>query len=207
MSFEEHLAHVRPLLSRYSYGAVFIATFVEGFGIPAPGQTLLVAAALLAGRGDFSLALVLLTAGVASMLGGIVGWFMGRAGGRRMLLRIASGHALARVEGLFLRWGRGVVALGRFVDGVRQLNAIAAGALGMSFASFCVWNALGALVWTSFWGLGAYLLGRDFEIIMRMSHRVRPVAIVVSTIVVVSGAAWLVYERRSRSRLGDRGDP
>ena len=46
---EHHLAAVQPLLERYGYGAVFLAIFVEGIGIPAPGQTLLIAAALLAG--------------------------------------------------------------------------------------------------------------------------------------------------------------
>jgi membrane protein DedA with SNARE-associated domain len=198
MSFEAHLAQWQPLLQRYGYGAVFVATFLEGFGIPAPGQTLLMGAALLAARGELSLALVLATAAAASAAGGLVGWAIGRWGGQAFLARFASGARLSRIEELFSRWGPGVVLLGRFVDGARQLNGLVAGALRMPLWRFLLWSTTGALVWTGFWGLGVYWLGRDFHSIAAFFHHVRPLAAIAIGAVVALAVVWLVRGGRPR---------
>lgn len=192
---EHHLAAVQPLLDRYGYGAVFLAIFVEGFGIPAPGQMTLIAAALLAARGDLSLTAVLLTALLAAAAGNTVGFALGRWGGRRLLERIAGGARLARMEALFQRRGGVVVGFGRFVDGLRQLAGVAAGSLGMSFATFFTWNLLGAVAWVGFWGGGTYLFDRDFASIAAVLHRFRPVAITVVVLLVVLGIRWLRHGR------------
>jgi membrane protein DedA with SNARE-associated domain len=173
-TLEQHLAAAQPLLERWGYAAVFGCIFVEGVGIPAPGQTLLVAAALLAGRGELGLSQLLGVALVAAALGNTIGWLVGRAGGRPLLQRFAHGERLARVERLFARWGPRIVGLGRFVDGLRQINGLAAGALGMECRQFLAWNFIGALLWVGFWGLGAYGFGRDFDVIASAVHRARP---------------------------------
>jgi membrane protein DedA with SNARE-associated domain len=196
VSFESHLAQVEPLLRRYGYLAVFASIFVEGFGIPAPGQTLLVAGAVLAARGELSLGLLLASATLAAGSGTLVGWTIGWYGGRRLLARIATGKRLARVGQLFERWGRGFVLFGRFVDGIRQLNGIAAGALDMPLPRFLLWSGLGAVLWTTFWGLGAYWLGRDFAEISHLVHRARPAALIAVAVVVSLVVAWIVRETR-----------
>ena len=173
-TLEQHLAAAQPLLERWGYAAVFGCIFVEGVGIPAPGQTLLVAGALLAGRGELMLAELLVVALLAAALGNTAGWLIGRAGGRPLLQRFAHGGRLARVERLFTRWGPRILALGRFVDGLRQINGLAAGALGMPRGEFLLWNAIGALLWVGFWGFGAYGFGRDFDGIASLAHRARP---------------------------------
>lgn len=192
---EHHLAAVQPLLDRYGYGAVFLAIFVEGFGIPAPGQMTLIAAALLAARGDLSLTAVLATAVLAAVAGNTVGFALGRWGGRRLLERVAGGARLARMEALFQRRGGVVVGFGRFVDGLRQLAGVAAGSLGMSFATFFTWNLLGAVAWVGFWGGGTYLFDRDFASIAAVVHRFRTVAFAVVVLAVVLGIRWLRHGR------------
>lgn len=187
-AFEQHLAAAQPLLEKWGYASVFGCIFAEGVGIPAPGQTLLVAGALLASRGELGLAQLLVVAVVAAALGNTLGWLIGRAGGRPLLQRFARGERLERVERLFLRWGPRVVALGRFVDGLRQLNGLAAGALGMERVPFLFWNAIGALLWVGFWGLGAYGFGRDFDAIASLAHRAGPLLVAL----VLIGAALLV---------------
>jgi membrane protein DedA with SNARE-associated domain len=182
---------VQPLLERYGYGAVLLAIFVEGFGIPAPGQMTLIAAALLAARGDLSLAAVLATAVVAATAGNLVGFAIGRFGGRRLLERVAGGARLARMEALVQRRGGVVVGFGRFVDGLRQLAGVAAGSLGMSFATFFVWNLVGAVAWVGFWGGGSFLFDRDFASIAAVVHRFRAVAIAVVVLGIVLGIRWL----------------
>src|SRR5690242_19698129 len=119
-SLSHHLEAVQPLHERWGYLAVFVAIFAEGCGIPAPGQTLLIAAALLAARGELWLGLVLATAVCAAAGGNLAGCALGRVGGRPVLERIASPQRLTRLEGLFERRGGVVVGFGRFVDGLRQ---------------------------------------------------------------------------------------
>lgn len=194
-----HLAWVQPLLERYGYGAVFLAIFVEGMGVPAPGQTLLIAAALLAGHGQMSLGLLLPTATAASAAGNLAGFYIGRWAGRRILDRIAAGPRRAKMEGLFQRHGGLVVALGRFVDGTRQLGAIAAGSLGMTAVTFFTWNLLGAVVWVGFCGLGGFWFARDFAKLALLFHRVRPLAFAAALLFVALALRWLARGAQPRS--------
>lgn len=86
-TLQHYIALPQPLLDSYGYLAVLVAVLIEGFGIPAPGQTLLMAAAFLAARGEMSLALVLALALPACVLGNTLGYVLGRRGVRRLLLR------------------------------------------------------------------------------------------------------------------------
>jgi len=197
-TLERHLAVAQPLLEKWGYAAVFGCIFAEGVGIPTPGQTLLVAAALLAGRGELGLIPLLAVAVTAAAVGNALGWLIGRRGGRPLLQRFAQGERLARVEGLLARWGPRVVALGRFVDGLRQINGLAAGALGMEQRRFLLWNAVGAFLWVGFWGLGAYAFGRDFDAIAYVIHRSGP--FLVAFVVLGAGFLLLYLMRRPRRR-------
>lgn len=188
--FEHELARVEPLLHRYGYTAVFGAIFLEGFGIPAPGQTLLIAGAVLAARGQVSLGALLVTAALASAGGTMVGWAIGVSGGRRLLGRFA-GQRLETIERLFARWGAGFVALGRFVDGARQLSGLAAGALGMPLAPFVLWNTLGAILWTAFWGVGVWAFTRDFHALAVTAHRLRWPLLAIALLAVLGVLVWL----------------
>ena len=187
----QHLESVQPLLHRWGYTAVFVAIFVEGCGIPAPGQTLLIAAALLAAKGDLWLGLLLATAVCAAAGGNLAGYAIGRVGGHRVLERIASPQRLAQMETLFERRGGTVVGFGRFVDGLRQLSGIAAGSLDMDLATFFAWNLGGAVVWVAFWGGGAYLFERHVTELSAVFHHVRPIALGLAAIGVVVALRWL----------------
>lgn len=186
-----HLAEVQPLLERYGYAAVFVAIFVEGFGIPAPGQTLLVAAALLAARGELWLGALLATAVVASAAGNLVGFAIGRLGGHRVLERVASRERLAKMEALFERRGGVVAGFGRFLDGLRQLSGIVAGSLDMDLVSFFAWNLAGAVAWAAFWGGGAFLFERHVTELSALFHHARPVALALALVAVVIALRWL----------------
>ena len=193
------LASVQPLLERYGYLAVFAAIFVEGFGIPAPGQTLLIAAALLAAAGALSLPLLLTVAFTASTAGTLIGWAIGRWGGRRVLDRF-SGPRLERLEDLCARRGGLLVAFGRFVDGARQLAGMLSGALGMPLGPFLSWNLLGGLVWTGVWGIGSFGLERNAGALADLYQRIGPVAAAAIVAVVVGTVVWLVRGRRRGAR-------
>jgi membrane protein DedA with SNARE-associated domain len=158
---ENAIAEVQPFLDRYGYTAVFLAVMVEGFGLLAPGQTILIAAALTAARGNLNIAWVLFWACTGAVLGNSLGYLLGLRGGRPLLYKIkVNEQRLDRMEGYFTRYGKGLVLIARFFDGLRQLNGIVAGILKMPWGVFTTFNILGAVLWTGFWGLGAFWLDK-----------------------------------------------
>lgn len=171
---DRYLAKVKPLLDRYGYAAVFAAVMVEGCGVPAPGQTLLLAGSLAAADGQLHLALLLLVATAAAFLGNSVGYLLGRWGGRPLLhkFKVNEQH-LQRVEGLFSRRGGGLIIVSRFLDGLRQLNGIVAGMLRMPWWVFTGYNLLGAVLWSFFWGLGPFFLDRHIYALHQFFDRFR----------------------------------
>jgi membrane protein DedA with SNARE-associated domain len=192
-----HLEAVRPLIDRYGDFAVFAAIFVEGIGIPAPGQTLLIAGAVLAARGELSFVGLVLVAFLGATSGTIAGFAVGRYGGQRVLARFASASRLESLDRAFARFGASVVLLGRFVDGARQLHAIAAGALGMTPRRFLPWTIAGAALWTGFWGGGVYWLQRHFAEIDRLYRRIGPFAAIAIIALAAIVLVWLLRGRKA----------
>jgi membrane protein DedA with SNARE-associated domain len=163
--FHQIVEHFRPLLQQYGYWAVFGIILGENFALPIPGEAILIAAALLAGRGELPIVPVLLAAWLASVLGGVIGFVIGRFGGHRVLKKFGpyvrlTAERLKKVEDFFARYGAGVVVIGRFFEVVRQIYAILAGSINMSWRTFLVSNAIGATLWVGVWGGLVFWLGR-----------------------------------------------
>jgi membrane protein DedA with SNARE-associated domain len=198
--FERSLARVQPLLARYGYGAAFAAVLVEGMGIPAPGQTLLMAGAIEAAAGRMNIILLLFFVALAATLGNSLGYAIGRWGGRAALNKLrVNPQRQQHLDDLFRRRGGVVILLARFLDGLRQLNGIVAGVLQMPWWTFTAYNVAGALLWTCAWGLGTYFLGRDIHFIAAFFHRHGRLLYVLSVIVFVVFLAYLLRSRRVTS--------
>jgi membrane protein DedA with SNARE-associated domain len=196
-ALEEGVAKVRPLLERYGYPAVFVAVGVEGAGIPAPGQTLLIAGAIDAVHGGLNIVVLVTLAVVAAALGNSIGYLIGRAGGRPLLRKLPISEArLIRVDQLFQRYGGAFILVARFFDGTRQLNGIMAGTLEMPWWRFTFWNLLGAVLWVSVWGLGTWWLDRDIGTVVAVMERIEPWAIVLLVAALAAGAVYLLRRRR-----------
>jgi membrane protein DedA with SNARE-associated domain len=153
-----------PLLLHYGVVIIMAAVAVEGFGIPAPGQTLLVVGAVLAARGKLDITLLLVSSWFATVIGNLIGYYLGRLGGRRLLGRLpVDPDRFERMERLCERHGNKLVLVARFIDGVRQLSNFLVGILQMPPALFLLMTSLGAVLWVGVWGLGAYLLDRNIH--------------------------------------------
>ena len=193
---------VEPWLQRYGYGAVFALVGVEGFGIPAPGQTILEAGAVAAAAPDARLRIgwLLLAAFLAAALGNTLGYWIGRAGGRPLLRRLRfSERRLGRVEAGFDRYGGWLIVFARFFDGPRQLNGIAAGILEMPWARFTVFNLMGAALWVSFWGLGVYYIDLHLDGLVALIRRINP-WMAAATVAVLGALAVLYWLKSDRGR-------
>ncbi|MFN8124116.1 MAG: DedA family protein [Thermoleophilia bacterium] len=147
------------------YGALAALVAGESAGLPIPGETALAAASLLAGAGHLSLPVVIGVAAGAAIAGDNLGFWIGRRGGRRVLLAERGPFqrhrraALSRGAVFFERHGGKAVLLGRFVSGVRVVAALVAGASGMAPRRFLIANAAGAVLWASLTGLLVWGLG------------------------------------------------
>jgi membrane protein DedA with SNARE-associated domain len=202
VALDHYLQLAEPYLDRYGLSALFATVFVEGFGVPAPGQTLMIAAALLAAHGQLSITVVLVLAWVAAVLGDNLGYIIGRTGGHRLALRLGVRRShLERVHGFFTRYGGGIVVVARFVDGLRQLNGVVAGTAEMPWWRFFAYNALGAGLWVGLWGYGAYRLGRHVGVLLSAFQRFEPW---IAAAGVVGVLVLLVYLLRGRGREAER---
>jgi membrane protein DedA with SNARE-associated domain len=196
---EQAVARVQPVFHRYGYLVVFAAILVEGVGIPAPGQTFLIAASLGAAHGNLSLVWVLISACLAAGLGNSLGYLLGRWGGRRLLARFkVRGGRLARLEDKFRRYGGGVLLVARFFDGLRQLNGIVAGMLEMPWKIFMAFNVLGAMLWTGVWGLGAYFLDQEIKPVHRAFGLIEPYAVALTLLGFLALMVYLFRRRRTQ---------
>ena len=150
--------------TQIGYPALFALVFAESTGVPVPGETALLAAGVLAGAGHLALTLVVAVATLAAVTGDTLGYWLGRRGGRAVLLHrgpLADARALAleRAEQFFDRHGPKAVFLGRFVPGVRVAAAVLAGAAAMPWPRFALYNLAGAFVWASIVASLASLVG------------------------------------------------
>lgn len=174
----EFLHGVAPILDRWGYTAVGAMIGVESFGMPAPGQTIMVAAAIYAGAGRLNIFGVAAIAFVAAVLGDNVGYWIGVRGGRKAVHRwgkyvFLTPERTERAEAFFARRGGRIVVIARFIDGLRQFNGVIAGITGMGWRRFLLFNTIGALLWVGFWTTVAYLLGTRLVEIIEAVHPYR----------------------------------
>ena len=176
MSLVEHL---QPLVHHYGYLAVLFFVALESAGIPMPGETVLISAAIFAGAGALNIFLVIACAAIAAIVGDNAGYWVGREFGFPLIYKY--GAALKLDEGrlkvgqyLFLRHGGKIVFFGRFVAVLRAFAAFLAGVNRLPWPRFLVFNALGGIVWATIFGTGGYFLGRAFESLRAPGRDSRP---------------------------------
>src|SRR5213592_4404217 len=156
-------------LATYGYLAVFIFVAIESAGIPFPGETMLLIAAIYAGRTHhLSLPLVIVAAASGAILGDNIGFWIGREGGYRLLRRYGryirlDERKLKLGQYLFIKHGGKVVFFGRFVAVLRAWAAFLAGTNRMPWPRFLIFNAAGGIVWATLFGLGGYFLGDNIH--------------------------------------------
>jgi membrane protein DedA with SNARE-associated domain len=189
------------LLQEYGYRVVFLGILLESTGLPLPGESLMVAAAIYAATTHhLDIFLLVPIAALGAVLGDQIGYLIGRSVGFSLLARLwrRLGQSNERLEFgrfLFRRYGARIVFLGRFVAFLRTFAALLAGASRMPWHRFLLWNGLGGVCWTCLYGFGAYLLGHEAE---RLSG---PLGIALAVVGTVLLAAAILFVRRNQARL------
>ena len=194
------------LLTMYGYWIVLFFVAIESTGIPFPGETTLLVAAIYAGTTHrLAIALIIVAAASGAILGDNLGFWVGREVGHRLLRRY--GHIIHLDERklklgqyLFMQYGSKVVFFGRFVAVLRAWAAFLAGTNRMRWASFLLYNALGGMLWATLYGLGGYFLGNNVH------QLVGPLGVIIVVVAVIIIIGFLIYLRRSEPQLEDKAE-
>lgn len=180
---------------------------LESMGVPSPGETALILAAVLANQGKLQIELVIAIAVASAILGDNIAYFIGRKVGRDVLSRPGPfqhrrKYLLDAGDRFFDKHGAKAVFLGRWIALLRVAAAWIAGINEMPFPRFFVWNALGGLTWATTVGLAGYFAGNAAERI------IKDVGIYGAIAIGVLIVAFLVWRkareiREMRARAGE----
>jgi membrane protein DedA with SNARE-associated domain len=198
------LHSLEPTLNRFGYLALGLV-FLEDFGVPVPGETVLIVSAIYAGTGRLSIWLVAVIAFVAAILGDNVGFAIGHFGGRPLAERYGkyiflTPQRLDKAASFFDRHGGKVIVIARFVEGLRRANGIIAGITGMHWTRFVPFNMLGAALWVAVWVSIGYFSGSHINSIYDTATRYELYfAIVVGLVILVFVGLRVWHWRREKA--------
>ena len=199
-------AWMQDLIHTYGLWVLFAAVMLESMGIPIPGETAVVTAAIYAGSTHrMSGISVVLVAATAAIIGDNIGYLIGRSIGIRLLARYGryvrlNEPRLKVGQYLFLEHGGKIVFFGRFIALLRTYAALLAGANRMNWPHFLIMNALGGMCWAVAFGGGAYLFGEQVKRV------VGPVSLLLLIAAIGLIAVGILFFRRHEKELERRAE-
>jgi membrane protein DedA with SNARE-associated domain len=195
---------ITSLLHSYGYLAIIVLVAVECVGVPLPGESTLIAAALYAGSTHrLNVVAIAAVAAAAAVAGDNIGYGLGHVAGPRLLhryrrfLHLTAGR-LAVGRYVFRRHGGNVVFFGRFVGVLRTYAAFLAGVNRMPWGRFVAFNAAGGVLWAGVYSFGAFGLGAAAT---GVGSIITVVGVAVAAVAVL---AAMVIGRRFYTRLEQR---
>ena len=148
-----------------------------------PGDTLLLSAGVFAAQGKLTLAWVLVVTILASILGNVAGYQIGKKGGKHVFNKsdglLFRREYIVRAEKFYKDHGGKTILFARFIPIVRTFAAVVAGIAQMNFGIFMGFNILGGILW----GGGLTMLGYWFgSRIPNIDHYVLPVVLLAMSV-------------------------
>ncbi|MDD2878044.1 MAG: DedA family protein [Acidiphilium sp.] len=198
-----HFFHhaLEPWITAYGSLTVAILVMLESLGLPLPGETALVSAAIYAGTTHhIDIFLLIGSAALGATIGGIAGYWIGRRAGYPAILRHGSRIGLTERRLLAGRWlfsnhGGKIVVFGRFFAVLRALAAVLAGVTMMDWRRFLLFQALASVLWALCYGTAAYVFGRQID---RVAG---PIGVVIGVAMVGVVIALVLMFHRHGDRL------
>ena len=182
------------LIAAHGYWAIAVIIGLESLGIPLPGESVLVLAALYAGTNhNLNIWGVIAAAATGAVIGDNIGYWLGREFGYRLLLRYGgyigiSDRRIKLGQYLFLRHGGKVVFFGRFVAVLRILAAFLAGVNRMNWRRFLLANAAGGILWAAVFGLGAFEFGKT---LLQLTEPLALGLLLIASLMVILGLRFV----------------
>jgi len=195
------LGELQQLVTLHGYWVVGLIVGLESLGLPLPGETILVLAAIYAAtEPSFNIWVVIAVAAFGAIIGDNIGYWLGSKYGYALLLRYGEriGMFEPRIklgQYLFVRHGAKVVFLGRFVALLRILAAFLAGLNRMPWRAFLMANATGGVIWAAIFGFGGFIFGKA---LLQVHHALAPIVFALA-LAGFFGCGYLI--RRYENRL------
>jgi membrane protein DedA with SNARE-associated domain len=190
-------------LATWGYLAVFVLSFISSMGLPVGAEVAIIyggvlASGQVAGVHPLNLALVIVVATLAEVLGSVAGYLIGYFGGRPLVDRVGkyvllTHKDLDRAEAWFARRGEPVVLFGRFIPLLRSFVSFAAGLGEMAMAKFLIFTVIGCAIWCSALVSLGYSLGSTYHHVLKAFSYAGYIAAVL---VVIAVAALLFHRFR-----------
>jgi membrane protein DedA with SNARE-associated domain/membrane-associated phospholipid phosphatase len=198
---KELIVDVAEALGPWTYALVGVMAFLETgafVGLVAPGETVVIAAGVIAGQGEIDLIPLIGLVWVCAVLGDTTSFYIGRRLGRRFLERHGprvkiTHERLEQVEGYFDRHGGKTILIGRFIGLVRALAPFIAGASGLAYRRFLPYSVVGTGLWATVFCVLGYVFWRSFD---RVAHYAGQAILGFGLTVGVIVAVVVAYRRR-----------
>ena len=176
---------------------------LESMGVPSPGETALILAAVLASQGKLQIWLVIVIAAASAIVGDNIGYWLGRTLGLRVLEAPGPLHkhrvkAVAAGRRFFARHGGKAVFLGRWIALIRVATAWLAGIDEMRFIEFFLWNALGGITWAITYGLIGYYGGQAAANVLSQVGIYGAIALGVAAVLALGFVKWRKHRREAQ---------
>lgn len=165
-----------PIFTEYGYLAVFIMLLVCGFGIPVPEDVTLVTGGVIAGMGYADVHTMFAVGMVGVLVGDGLVFLSGRHLGRRVMgwpgVRcVLTPARFRKAQRVFIKYGRWVMFVARFLPGLRTPVFFTAGTTGrVNFLTWLVMDGLAALISVPIWVYLGYFGARNWEWMFSMLH-------------------------------------
>ncbi|OKP92532.1 alkaline phosphatase [Paenibacillus sp. P3E] len=180
---------------------IWIGMILESACIPIPSEVIMLSGGFLVAQGSLSFAEVVVAGVVGNLIGSILAYYVGRAGGRRLLDKygkyiLLNAHHLEQAERWFARFGEGTVFFTRMLPFIRTFISLPAGVAGMKSWKFVVFTFLGCIPWNIALVYLGYRLGGNWSIVEQYLH---PVSYAICGVVVLLLAWWLLRRKKERA--------
>jgi membrane protein DedA with SNARE-associated domain len=177
---------------------------LESMGVPSPGETALVLAAVLASEGKLNIVLVIVIAATSAIVGDNIGYLLGRHYGRDVLegpgpFRARRKRVISIGDRYFSDHGAKTVFIGRWIALIRFATAWLAGINGMRYVTFFAWNAAGGITWATAYGLAGYYGGHT------VTHILERIGVIAAILVAVAIVGGYGYFKLREHRAGKQG--
>ena len=194
------------VIGSIGYVGVFLLMTAESMILPVPSEAVMPYAGFVIAEGTLGWPGVITVATLGSICGSLVGYVIGKFGGRPFLSRfgkfvLLDQSDLAATDRFFQRRGSLTILVSRFIPIVRHLISIPAGMASMNLLPFVVFTVLGAGLWNTFLAWCGFQLQKNWGTVLRYSHWI-DIGVVV---LLVALLAWYVGRHLARRRRRARG--
>ena len=194
-------------IAQHGYAGIFSLLVFGIVGLPVPDEWLLTFSGYLVFKQTLAFLPTFAAAFLGSACGITVSYLLGRILDTYVLVKYGrffhlTPERLARVHSWFERRGRWTLLVGYFIPGVRHLTGYVAGASGLTFSNFALFAYTGAFCWAAVFITLGYVLGEEWNQVLRSVHETKRLTIGL-VVAVVLGYFIVSYIRRRRSGMAE----